>query len=674
VDHKRHVIIVGIDAGGTFTDFIAITNNGEILLEKVASTPKNPEKAVIEGLTILNAEYDEIIHGTTIGTNAMIQRKGAKCALITTEGFRDVLEIGRQNRRDIYEIVASRPDPLVSRDLRYELPERVDKNGMVTKPLNSSDIDILIEKIKNKELESVAVSFLFSYLYTEHELMVKEKLEKLSIPVSISSEVFPEYREYERTNTTVVDAYLKPILNGYIKELHKKLIFGENKPNLAIMKSSKGLATPEAIIEKPVETLISGLAGGVLAAELTSELTGYKNIISLDIGGTSTDVAQITEGKGMFVHEITIDRLPVNIPAVDIVTIGAGGGSIASVKGGLLRVGPESAGAEPGPASYDLGGKNVTVTDADLVYGILGVNLAGGKLKLNVSKANDSINNLAQQLNISSNETIRGVRRIFHENITSALRSVSTEKGKDPRKFALAAFGGAGPVHAVELAELMDITTVIIPPYPGIWSAFGLLAGDYRYDISLGKVQLLTNVQTKDIDELFEDLLKNAINQANNDGVTKLIPEKPIVNKKIALRYKGQSFEIPIEYSSNLNNLQKNFHNKHKELYGFASDDEPLQLVALKLSIIYQHKTPQLPNIEKKNNNHQIKEERKIIGIGEVPVYLKNEMDIEKIYQGPIIIDQEDTTTWIPNNWNCKLNNKGFMIVTKVSNGGDLND
>ena len=461
--------LVAIDSGGTFTDVIALKGN-EILVFKISSTPKSPQNAIHNVISKIESTF-EIVHGTTIATNAVIENKGAKTVLISTKGFKDVIEIGRQNRNNIYELYPSRPKPLVPQNLRFEIEERIGSNGQVIKSLNDNEFNFLLSQISKIKPEAVAISLIFSFLNPNHEIQLKNKLiENSNLFISISSEVLPEYREYERTSTTVIDAYLKPLIQNYLENITNKINSDNSCKNISIMKSNSGLANIASILKRPVDTIFSGLAGGFKASEFTSNYLNEPNIISIDIGGTSTDVSSLRNFKGEILNNLKISGHPISRPAVDVETIGAGGGSIVKYTDGLIKIGPESASADPGPISYDKGGLDLTITDINLVMGILPTTLAGGEINLNLDKALSAVDSLSQEINLSINKTISGVRRIFHENIANAIRSVSTQRGYDPRDFVLLAYGGAGPLHAVEIAEIMAISKIVIPPYPGVWS------------------------------------------------------------------------------------------------------------------------------------------------------------------------------------------------------------
>ncbi|MHA2254021.1 MAG: hydantoinase/oxoprolinase family protein, partial [Candidatus Kariarchaeaceae archaeon] len=656
VSDRNRWLIAAIDVGGTFTDTIAISSD-EVFVFKIPSTPHNPLNAVISSVQRLKY-VDEVIHGTTVATNAVLERKGAKVALVTTKGFADVIEIGRQNREDIYSLYPTRPEPLVPGSLRFEVDERIISDGSIEKDLTEGDLSKIREEIKEIHPESIAVCTLFSFLNPIHERKINEILKGIA-PISLSSEVLPEYREYERTSTTVMDAYVKPLMSTYLNELDNQLIKNNFTRMFAVMKSSRGLARGRTIAKFPVDTLFSGLAGGVQAGELTSKILSVANIISLDIGGTSTDVASIIDGKGSIMQTQKISGLPVSAPAVDVETIGAGGGSLIQLISGLLRVGPESAGANPGPMAYDNDGKIPTVTDADLCYGILPLELAGGELLLNKDLSIQGLHSLSKDLVISFEDTIKGVRRVFHENIGSALRSVSTERGLDPRTFSLLAFGGAGPVHAVELAELMGMTNVIIPPFPGVWSAMGLIGGDFVYNSSIGRIIGWDIISELQLEDLYLQLIVDVNKLADEDEQT----GERIIQRECSLRFKGQSFDLNIPYQSDKENVKLAFLELHKNRYGFAAEHEPLELVALRVSLIIPHDDPILPELEEKKSLEP-KSFRKILGYNEeIPVFEKKLLGRNFEISGPVIIDQDDTTTWIPKDWTAKINKFGFIIV-----------
>ncbi len=649
--------LLGVDIGGSFTDAILIGKN-EIKIIKISSTPEDPTVAVQTVLSNISEPPDELLHGTTVATNAILERKGAKVAFLTTSGFRDVLEIGRQKRDDIYSLIPTRPSPLVPRDMRFSVKERVLADGTVEIPLDKEEMNRILQELqKLTDLESIAIGFLFSFLNPIHEQTLKSCLQTLGKPISISYEVVPEYREYERFSTTVMDAYIKPLISRYLSKIEKACLKINPKMIFAVMKSSTGLALASSLVDRPVETVVSGLAGGVLAAEFTSRFLDRPNIISLDIGGTSSDIAQIYNYHASKQHGLKIGGLPVSIPSVDVITVGAGGGSIAKNESGFLRVGPESAGANPGPACYGKGGKNATVTDADLLFGILPDNL--GAMKLDKSLAEQSVREVAESLQINIEDCVHGIQRVFHENIANALREISTERGVDPRNFSLLVFGGAGPVHGTFLAEIMGISEVIVPPYPGIWSAFGLLTGNFRYDVSQGFLSAIDAIDPTSIETAFEDITEQIQSKLQSDG---LEHRQATYEKTIDLRFIGQSFEISVPWNSSVEQLKSDFIAFHRRLYGFADDTQPIEAVTLRLAAIIEHQDPVLPKIQS-NNKPSPKEFRTILRLGTVPVYDKTSLGANHSIDGPAIIVQQDSTIWIDKNWNGTMNRHGFLML-----------
>ena len=650
--------LVAIDSGGTFTDVIALKGN-EILVFKISSTPKSPQNAIHNVISKIESAF-EIVHGTTIATNAVIENKGAKTILISTKGFKDVIEIGRQNRNNIYELYPSRPKPLVPQNLRFEIEERIGSNGQVIKTLNDNEFNLLLSQISKLKPEAVAISLIFSFLNPNHEIQLKNKLiENSNLFISISSEVLPEYREYERTSTTVIDAYLKPLIQNYLANITNKINTDNSCKNISIMKSNSGLANIATILKRPVDTIFSGLAGGFKASEFTSNYLNEPNIISIDIGGTSTDVSSLRNFKGEILNNLKISGHPISRPAVDVETIGAGGGSIVTYADGLIKIGPESASADPGPISYDKGGLDLTITDINLVMGILPTILAGGEINLNIDKALSAVDSLSQEINLSINKTISGIRRIFHENIANAIRSVSTQRGYDPRDFVLLAYGGAGPLHAVEIAEIMAISKIVIPPYPGVWSSFGLMGADYEYYSSKSIIKPLKELDNNYLQDCINNLIQELKNKIQLDGI-KL--ETPEINIFLKLRFIGQSFELKVNYSQ-FTDIKKSFLSKHKLLYGFAAENEPIEVISIEVNYIIKRKYPSLPNFV--SNKSEGFEEIKLHDNTIVKKYIKTNLIINKEYKGPIIIQQDDSTIFIPNTWIFHIDDYGFISIFK---------
>ncbi|MEE9286013.1 MAG: hydantoinase/oxoprolinase family protein, partial [Dehalococcoidia bacterium] len=473
--------IVGIDIGGTFTDF-AVLADGVFRVHKVLSTPDDPARAVLEGMRELGIpprQAGAVVHGSTIGTNAVLERKGARTALVATAGFEDVLEIGRQDRPSLYDFDVTRPQPLAPRELRLGARERVDAHGTPIEPLTEAEARDVARRVLDTGAESVAVCLLFSFLNPEHERRIRQALAQAGFGpfVSLSSEVLPEYREYERTSTTVVNAYIAPVMHRYLARLGEEL-----GPGLRIMQSSGGSVTAEGARARPVQTISGGPAGGVVGAFRVARMAGHAQVICLDMGGTSTDVS-LCPGRVLETTAWELGGLPIHTPAIDVYSVGAGGGSIARIDaGGALLVGPESAGADPGPACYGKGDLP-TVTDANFVLGRLAPEYLQG-LTLDRRRAEKALEPLARRMAVAVVEAAEGVVRVANANMARAVRVISVERGHDPRDFTLVAFGGAGPLHACELAEALAIPRVLAPLYPGVLSAQGMLFADVAREYS----------------------------------------------------------------------------------------------------------------------------------------------------------------------------------------------
>ncbi len=585
---SKRTIRVGVDTGGTFTDFV-FEQDGRINLFKLASTPSDPSLAIQQGLTRICAETGsrldqiEIVHGTTVGTNALLQRRGARTALITTKGFEDVLVIGRQARPELYNLNAIKPPPLVADELRLGIKERVVASGEVLEPLDERELQRLVRKLKQAKVEAIAISLLFSFLHPEHEERIAAALAQLDVPLSISSRIHPEYREYERTSTVVINAYLQPLMGRYLSRLSTSE--PNRKLNLRVMQSSGGSISADVAAVEPVRTILSGPSGGVVGALRAAQLAGLQNIITFDMGGTSTDVALCDSGAIRTTNEATVAGLPVAVSVMDIHTVGAGGGSIARVdEGGSLRVGPESAGADPGPACY---GRSLlpTVTDAHVVLGHFGgVGLLGGEFKLDEKRAYKAMTKLASDLSKVSGKrcsvttAAEGVVSVANTNMERALRHISVERGHDPRQFALLPFGGAGGLHAVDLARALRIPTIIAPTAPGALSAVGVLVADVIKDQSRTVMLTYGSKQTTRLARVFREMEKEAAGVLRAEGFA---ASRQRHERSLAMRYRGQSFELEIRNITG--DLGAEFHRVHRERYGYAQEQSEIEIVSARV-------------------------------------------------------------------------------------------
>jgi N-methylhydantoinase A len=577
---------VGVDTGGTFTDFVYTSRDGRLGIFKLASTPDDPARAIAGGLRRIASEVGarpgelEIVHGTTVGTNALLQRRGARAALVTTAGFEDVLAIGRQARPALYDLDAERPDAIIPRALRFGVRERVAATGEVLEALDVRALDALERRLRRLRVESVAICLLFSFVRPEHEKLIAHALESLGVPLSVSHEILPEYREFERTSTVAINAYLQPLMGAYLKKLRA--------PRLRVMQSSGGSISSARASREPVRTILSGPAGGVVGALRAARAAGVSDIITFDMGGTSTDVALCAGGRLRTTNEATVASLPVAVPVLDIHTVGAGGGSIARVDaGGSLRVGPESAGANPGPAAYGRG-TLPTVTDANLVLGRFGgAGLLGGAFELDARRAHDALRQLAREMSAASgrkttaHEAALGVVRVVNAGMERALRVVSVERGFDSRSFALVSFGGAGGLHAVALAASLRIPRVIVPQRPGALSALGALASDVVLDASRTVMLDAGRAHAGELERAFRQMERAARAALKREGFRDERREQRHA-PSVAARYKGQSFELEIEWKPR-QTLAAAFHRAHLARYGYARAESEVEIVSARL-------------------------------------------------------------------------------------------
>ena len=577
---------VGVDTGGTFTDFVYEGTEG-LEIFKLASTPADPSLAITEGLrrvartTNVSLEEIEVIHGTTVGTNALLERRGARTALVTTEGFEDVLEIGRQARPLLYDLDARKPEPLVPASLRLGVRERVTATGEVLVELDEAALSGLVRKLKRARVESVAVSLLFSFLHPEHERLIERALSALKIPLSVSHRILPEYREYERTSTIVINAYLQPLMGKYLNRLKRTAA-----RSLRVMQSSGGSISASVASDEPVRTILSGPAGGVVGALDVTRRARLENIITFDMGGTSTDVALCTREGMRMTREALVAGMPVAVSIMDIHTVGAGGGSIARVdEGGSLRVGPESAGADPGPACY---GRSLlpTVTDAHLLLNHFGgAGLLGGEFQLDEKRARLALQSLSEEMSRAARrrvgviEAAQGVLRVVRMQMERALRTISIERGFDARDFTLVPFGGAGGLHAVELARALRAARVLAPEMAGGLSALGALAADVVKDWSRTVMLEAGEGSDAKIERAFREMEREALRALRSEGFGESVQRH---ERLLAVRYKGQSFELEIKWRPRMS-VASSFHAAHQARYGYSQPGNAVEIVSARL-------------------------------------------------------------------------------------------
>lgn len=690
---------IGIDVGGTFTDIVLVDDHsGQIHTTKVLTTHHDLAEGVVHGLDrILRqvgasfADVDSLIHGTTIGTNALIERQGARTGLITTEGFRDVLEIARIERPDagLYDMTVDLPEPLVPRALRLEVAERIGADGRVVRPLDEASARRAAAALKAAGVEAVAVCFLFSFRNPAHEQRMREILQEVfpEASVSLSSEIAPEFREYERTSTTVINAYLQPVVDRYLDTLEGRLRARYGAVNLRIMQASGGTMTAEAARGHAVNLVNSGPAGGAQAAALIGRLTGERQIISVDMGGTSFDIGLIDGGMPRVTSEGEFEGYPVKIPMLDVHAIGAGGGSIAWLDiGGALNVGPISARSQPGPACYGLGGEQPTVTDANLVLGRLNPDyFLGGEMKLYPELAWRAIEtHIARPLGLSVEEAASGIIRVVNANMVRGISVNSIEKGYDVREFSLVPFGGAGPLHAVELAQDLNMRRVIVPPYPGTLSALGLLVADTRYDYVRTLAKAASAVTPADLLRHYLDMEALGRAQLRRDGV----PDERIeIVWSADLRYEGQSYELNVPVLNlspnpspergggrgegfthdDIAETVNRFHALHQRVYAYGSPDEGVEFVNLRVSA-YGRVPPLRWAVDRATSDTAPTLQRPVYfpeqGFVTTTVFRREGLEPGTVVTGPCLIEEIASTTVIPPGARGEVDAYGNIIVT----------
>lgn len=674
---------VGVDTGGTFTDLCLFDDvNGKVSVAKVSSTPSDPSKAVINGIkklmakaSLLPQEISFFLHGTTVATNALLEGKGAQTSLITTEGFEDVLLIGRQNRPKLYDFWAKRPRPIVPRNQCYGAPERILYTGEVSRSLDEQKIKKIVEEIKGKGIKSIAVCLIHSYANPVHEQRIKAIIQD-AYPdafVTVSSDILPEYREYERMSTVCINAYVMPKVNSYIKDLETQLHEMGVASELYIMQSNGGVITAKMARESSARTVLSGPAGGALAGVYLSKSLKCPNVITIDIGGTSSDICLIKDGRANLTTESDIEGYPIKLPMIDINTIGAGGGSIAWIdKGGALRVGPQSAGADPGPVCYGLGGNKPTVTDANVVLGRINPSfLLGGEMPVYLEKAKQIIEDrIARPLGIDLIEAAEGIITVVNANMIRGIRRVSVEKGYDPRDFALIPFGGAGPLHGVELAKALNMNRVIVPLYPGIASAFGMLSADVRHDYVQTKICVSENLKLQEIQVIYDEMESYATRQLEIEGFKGPTLQ---LSRFVDMRYLGQSYELSLPFPSGtispemISCLSNEFHLSHERAYGYARIGEKVEFVNLRLVALGKLPRSEIAGDWPSEGAPAIPSgHRQVLFDGQqfkTPIYKREHLLQGQSLFGPVIIEQLDSTTVVPPGYRVSVEHGGNIII-----------
>jgi len=636
---------VATDIGGTFTDVVTLEGN-QIRGWKVLSTKESPDRAVTEIIRDL-ADFSYFSHGSTVATNALLERKGAKVAFITTKGFKDLLLIARQRRPRLYDFDCSRTTPVTNRNLCFEVAERLAPDGTVILPLSLNDTFALVDHVMESGAEAVAICLLFSYKNPAHEILLENVFKKRGMPVSRSSKIIPEFREFERASTTAINAFIQPIVQSYLQEIHKAVRKAGGPPDYDIMKSTGGVAASGEI--HPVEILLSGPAGGVSGGLLLAGLTGRKNLITFDMGGTSADFSAIVDNSLLWTDEGEIDGLPVSIPTLDITTIGAGGGSIAWMdSGGALRVGPQSAGSEPGPACYDMGGVLPTVTDANLLSGLLHrESFTGTGIILDPYRASQAFSSLALSSGLNVEVTLLGTRSIVNANMLRGIRSATEGKGIDVRDCTLLAFGGAGPLHAAELAKELGIKEVLVPPLAGMFSALGILLSSVRLDFG-ETVSVEWHTGTKQlVDLILQGFIKRSLQSFKRQGLN---IRNAVFRPFLDLRYKGQSFHLAIPYDKKADMVQRFYHAFEKR-YGYAiGNGHAVEVVNVRLSAIIPREDISLPGVKNVSPLPPVAKRNILLSSGSVSasVYQRESLWRSFFAKGPVVIEDEGCTVFVP--------------------------
>jgi len=670
---------IGVDSGGTFTDVVAFDpERGRLVFHKVASTPDDPAAGIVSGAEgaaeraeAQPTDVEMLIHGTTVATNQVLQRAGARVALITTAGFRDVLHIQRQSRPLMYDLRARRTAPLVPRELRFEVRERMRFDGTVQTPLDRAGLAAVIDAIRDAGVQAVAVGLLHSYANPRHEREIGEEVARRlpDVAVSLSHELMGEHGEYERFSTCAMNAFVQPGIERYVTRLGAGLREAGFTAPLYVMKSNGGVMTAESAARRCVETVLSGPAGGVVAGAAVARARGAADLITCDMGGTSFDVGVIQDGDIPFARDTEMGGLALGVPMLDLHTVGAGGGSIAWLDAGnALRVGPRSAGAVPGPACYGTGGTEPTVTDAALVLGRLGTRtLLGGGITLDREAAERAIHErVAVPLRLGVAEAAEGIVRVINATMTAAIRKLTIERGHDPRRFALCPFGGAGPMHGAELAAELGVAETVIPIAPGVHSALGLLMTNLREDRTRTLVRRLDAAAVEELSAVLGDLeVEGRAQLRTHNGVA------PAVSRAVGQRYLGQRYELSVPVGAELPALEKlgdRFHALHDQRYGYRRDDHPVEVASAWVAVEHDLHPLELPTVPAADAEPAPRRMRaaRFAGVErEVPVYVRDDLGAGSSIHGPAIIEQLDATSVVPPDHRMVVDRFGHLVVSR---------
>ena len=688
---------IGVDIGGTFTDIVLMDDSGAVLTKKISSSVENYAQAIVEGLgevfeqnSLSGANVQEVLHGTTVASNAILEHKGAKTGLIGTKGFRDVLEIRNLRMPRLYDLHWEKPAPLVERYLRLVVDERVNTGGDIVHPLDPADAEAVVDRLLSEGVEVIAVSLINSFANPTHEQMIKEIIGRKApdMPVCISFDVLPEIKEYERTSTTVINAYLLPIVSRYLANLQEQFADASIEAPILLMQSNGGLMTAEAAGRLPCNIVESGPAGGVVGGHAFGGKVGLKDIITFDMGGTTAKASLIEDGEYTRSLEfqvgggiLTGSRLMtgagylLKVPAIDLAEVGAGGGSIVWIDaGGSLQIGPQSAGANPGPVCYDIGGEEPTVTDANVILGYLNQEyLVGGELKIEASRSHQVFEErIAKPMGLSVEHAAYGAHQIVISNMIRAIRSVSSERGRDPRRYAMVPFGGNGPLFAAGMARELQMKHIVVPPSPGLFSSFGLLYADIEHHYSRTVQRVIRDMDPSLLTEVWSTLENQAREQLRIDGFS----ETQMRFRRAAnMHYKGQIFELTVPApngsfdAEKIAQLEDLFGQEHERTYGHrAGPEEPVELVNAQLigmGIPDQSRIPEKVTVERRGPQGKLPNRQAYFGrdTGWIETPVLHRSDLEKPMSGPLIIEEYDATCLVPPNAKASLDEFGNILI-----------
>lgn len=663
---------VAADIGGTFTDFVIEDQaSGDVRIGKVPTTPDNPARGILNGVSQLIDDPEDIeffVHGTTVGLNAFLERRGARVLLVMTAGVADTYTIARGHREELYKLHYRKPKQLVPRKDVHEVTERLGWDGTIVTPLDESSLTPIIEKVKAENIPAVAVCLLHAYANPVHEQRIAEILarELPGVSISLSHSVAPEWREVERASSTVMDAYVAPVVELYLKTLKREFLDVGMNQTIHVMRSNGGVMTDVHASKHPITTLLSGPVGGSIGGVELSKSTGIKNLLCVDMGGTSFDLSLVVDGRPEQSNETVLQGLPLLMSIINIDTVGAGGGSLAWVENGGLRVGPKSAGSVPGPVCYGRGGTQPTITDANLFLGRLGEeSLLGGDMTLDTASTARAFDELGREIGLSATELAEGMIAIGNAKMADAMRTITIGRGIDPRDFTLVAFGGAGPMHAVELARELDIKQILVPRFPGTFSAWGMLQSDIRHDFAATHYAISTEVDTSELADVFEAMLADGTKTLTEEGVPKA---QMAFQRSVDLRYVGQEYTInvPLGETIDLGAAIEEFHDLYQARYGHALHGAAVEVINLRLAAIGRLERAMFTESAEQAPQDPLVAHRDIIfngGSHPSPIYKRDYLPAGQVFHSPAVVEETSATTIIPPGYTFKIDDIGNLLI-----------